>query len=120
MKSFAISILTLAIICGVIIWNYAYINKIYNYMNETVNSLECNEVSAAKAEELWRFWKKKNIVIALSIPHRVSDELERNLVVLRTKLKNGSNYEFEESKSLVLNSIEEMRIHAEASLDSIF
>ncbi|MBQ9743786.1 MAG: hypothetical protein IJW19_01535 [Clostridia bacterium] len=120
MKSFVISILTLAIICGVIIWNYVYINKIYDYMNETVNALECNEVSAIKVDELWSFWKKKSIVIAISIPHRVSDDLERNLVILRTKLKEGSNYEFEESKSLVLNSIEEMRIHAGASLDSIF
>lgn len=120
MKAFIISICTITLIFGVIIWNFFYINNIYVYMTDTVTEFELNEESVKKAEALWEYWKRKSVIIALSIPHRVSDELEKNLVILQAKLRSGSDFELDEAKALTLNSIEEMRIHASASFDSVF
>ena len=120
MKSFVISIVTLLLVFGVIIWNFFYINNIYAYMSEVVTELHQDEESKIKVEELWKSWKKKSVLIALSVPHRISDELERNLTILKSRVQEGSKSDFLEAKELLLNSIEEMRIHAGASLDSIF
>ncbi len=120
MKSFVISIVTLLLVFGVIIWNFFYINNIYAYMSEAVTELRQDEASKIEVDKLWKNWKKKSTIIALSIPHRISDELEKNLTVLRSRVYEGSKSDFLEAKELLLNSIEEMRIHAGASLDSIF
>jgi len=120
MKAFVISIVTLLLVFGVIIWNFLYINNIYAYMSETVTELSQDEASMVKVDELWKSWKRKSVLIALSVPHRISDEVERNLTILRSRVHEGSRADFLEAKELLLNSIEEMRIHAGASLDSIF
>ena len=120
MKAFIISIVTLLLVFGVIIWNFFYIINIYEYMSQTVTGLEPDEASRKSVDEVWNTWRKKSIIIAISIPHRISDELEKNLIILKSKVYEGTNMGFEESKQLLLNSIEEMRIHAGASIDSIF
>lgn len=120
MKSFVISIVTLLLVFGVIIWNFFYINNIYAYMSETVTELSQDEASKIKVDILWESWKKKGVLIALSVPHRISDDIEKNLTILRSRVHEGSKSDFLEAKELLLNSIEEMRIHAGASLDSIF
>ena len=61
MKSFVISIVTLLLVFGVIIWNFFYINNIYAYMSEVVTELHQDEESKIKVEELWKSWKKVNL-----------------------------------------------------------
>ena len=120
MKSFIISIITLTIVFGVIIWNFFYINNIYVSMTESVNELRRPDASLKDAEKLYKYWKDKSILIALSVPHRISDEIEKNLIILIGKLSEDSHNGFEEAILLALNSLEEMKVHAGISVDSIF
>jgi hypothetical protein len=76
--------------------------------------------SIDKVTALLDYWNKRRIFISLSVPHRISDELEKNLQLLKTKVMNETKSDFEEIKQLLLNSIEELRIHAGISADALF
>ena len=84
-----------------------------------------NEVSIITTESmnemtsLVNFWDKRKIFVCLSIPHRISDELEKNLQLFKTKVFFNTKYDFEETRQLLLNSIEEMKLHAGISADTL-
>lgn len=120
MKSFIISIIILLLIFGIIIWNFFYINNIYENMEKSVKELKHDSSSLPRAEKIYEYWKSKQTVIALSVPHRISDEIEKNLLTLIGKLSEESSTGFDEARLLTLNSIEEMIVHAGISADSIF
>ena len=120
MKSFIISVILLILIFGVIIWNFFYINNIYVDLTKAVNALSNDPSSLSDAKKIYEYWKSKQTVIALSVPHRISDEIEKNLLTLIGKLSESSPGGFEEARLLTLNSIEEMIVHAGISADSIF
>ena len=120
MRAFIIAILTLTLVFGLIIWNFFYINNIYVNMAESVTELKADSSSLPDAKRLYEYWKSKQTIIALSVPHRISDEIERNLVSLIGKLSEDTPNDFEEARLLTLNSIEEMIVHAGISADSIF
>jgi len=118
MKIFIVSIVALLLVFGLVIGNYFLINNIYDRMLKEVNNL--TEASVMEIDSLVKYWDKKRIIVSLSIPHRISDELERNLVVLEAKIKHESYSEFEEIRAFLINSIEEMKIHAGLSFDTVF
>ena len=118
MKILIVSIAALALVFGLVIGNYFLINDIYDRMLLEVNNL--SEGASAEIDALVKYWNKKRMIVSLSVPHRISDELERNLLILKAKIKHGSYVEFEEVRASLLNSIEEMRVHAGVSLDTIF
>lgn len=118
MKAFITALCTLIIIFGIIIGNYLYILNIYKSMIDSVSRLTMD--SSNEVNELISYWRKRSTYIALSVPHKISDEIERNLLLLKAKLENKLDNGFFEAKELLLNSIEEMKIHAGISADSIF
>ena len=118
MKILIVSIVALVLVFGLVIGNYFLINNIYEHMLLEVNNLQID--SGAEIDSLINYWNKKRVIVSLSVPHRISDELERNLLVLDAKIKYGSYVEFEEVRASLLNSIEEMKVHAEISLDTVF
>ena len=118
MKILIVSIVALLLVFGLVIGNYFLINKIYDYMLKEVNDL--TEESVSEIDSLIKYWNKKRMIVSLSVPHRISDELERNLLILEAKIKHGSYVEFAEARASLLNSIEEMRVHAGVSIDTIF
>jgi len=120
MKSFVISIITLILVFVVIIWNFFYINNIYVNMTDAIKDLKPDVPSSIKVKEIYNYWKSKSVFIALSVPHRISDEIEKNLIILMGRILESSNIGFEEARLLALNSIEEMKVHAGISADSIF
>ena len=117
MKAFIISFSTLLLIFALLIINHFYIINIYKYMTNEISLINIDE--ADKVSSLLNYWNKHRIIISLSIPHRISDELESNLILLKTKIENGTKYDFEETRQLLLNSIEELRIHAGISADAL-
>ena len=117
MKAFIISFGTLLLIFALLIINYFYIINIYKYMISEISHINIDD--AERISSLLNYWNKHRIIISLSIPHRISDELESNLILLKTKIENGTKYDFEETRQLLLNSIEELRIHAGISADAL-
>lgn len=118
MKAFVISCCSLLLIFALIIVNYFYINNIYKYMLNEASAITTDNTE--KIISLIDYWNKRKIAISLSIPHRISDELERNLQLLKIKVLGETKSDFEETKQLLLYSIEEMKIHAGISVDALF
>jgi len=118
MKSFIISCCTLLLVFTVIILNYFYVLKICKYMIKEASETSVSDVN--NATSLFEYWKKRRIYIALSVPHRVSDELEKNLLIFISRAQEGTKSTFEESRNLLVNSIEEVKIHAGISADTVF
>ena len=117
MKAFIISFGTLLLIFALLIINHFYIINVYKYMAAEISFINIDETD--KVSSLLDYWNKHRIIISMSIPHRISDELESNLILLKTKIENGTKYDFEETRQLLLNSIEELRIHAGISADAL-
>lgn len=117
MKILTISFSTLILVFALVVWNFFLINNIYEYMTKEVTALK--EDSYESIASLIQYWNKKRILISLSIPHRVSDELEKNLIIMKAKIEHQSIYEFEEARYSLLNSLEEMKVHAGISLDTV-
>lgn len=118
MRAFIISCSTLLLILSLIIVNFFYIINIYKHMTNETSEITLSSID--KVTTLLDYWNKRRIFISLSVPHRISDELEKNLQLLKIKVMNGTKSDFEEIKQLLLNSIEELRIHAGISADALF
>ena len=118
MKAFVISCCSLLLIFALIIVNYFYIINIYKYMLNEVSAITTD--NPERISSLLDYWNKRKIAISLSIPHRISDELERNLSLFKIKVLSETKSDFEETRQLLLNSIEEMKLHAGISADTFF
>ena len=118
MKAFVISCCSLLLIFALIIVNYFYIINIYKHMLNEASAITTD--NAEKISSLIDYWNTRKIAISLSIPHRISYELEINLQLLKIKVLSETKSDFEETKQLLLYSIEEMKIHAGISADALF
>ena len=118
MKAFIISTCTLLLVFAIVILNYFYVLKVYSHMENEIKEIEI--VSKDKASSLLNYWEKERMYVSLSVPHRILDDLEKNLSIFVTKIREGTKIEFEETRQLLLNSIEEMKIHAGISADTLF
>lgn len=119
MKAFWGSVFALLALLCLVIWNSMYISGITDDMSELafkISSLE-NDAEFASLEQLWG---KSKSLISVSIPHAESDELEKNLILLRAKFDNGIEVELEETVALILRAIEEIKIHGAPSIDNVF
>ena len=119
MKSFLLSATALIALCCLVILNGSFIGRASDSMTDAAEKI--NGISDMKElEALEKIWEKNKTVITLSVPHRVSDEMERCLVLLRTKFDENIDIEISETVALTLRTIEEIKTHATASLDNIF
>ena len=119
MKTFVFSTIALAILCAIVIWNCFYIKDVCNELSEQADNI--NSISdAEEVDKLEELWEKNKFLICISVPHKETDELERNLILLKTKIKTQNEMEFKETLSLVLWSIDEIKIHGIAKADNVF
>jgi hypothetical protein len=110
MKAFLFSVLALMVLCAIVIWNGATVSKISDEMREIageINSLD-SENELKKLEEIRH---KKRLILSISVPHRVTDELDRTIALLRKKFDEGISTEIPETVALAIKSIEELRTH---------
>jgi hypothetical protein len=86
-------------------------------MKETVLEIKSSP-SLSRLGELESIWQKHRLFISISVPHKESDEFEKELLVLRAKLE-AQDIEIDESIDLVLRAIEEIETHGTVSLDNV-
>ena len=118
MKAFLFSVLALMVLCAIVIWNGATVSKISDEMREIageINSLD-SENELKKLEEIWR---EKRLILSISVPHRVTDELDRTIALLRKKFDEGISTEIPETVALAIKSIEELRTHSLVDANNI-
>lgn len=119
MKAFLSSALALILLCALVIWNGIFISDVTRDMKghaEKIDSIE----DISELEKLEELWEKNKFIICISVPHRETDELEKNLQILRTKLENKTDTELAETVSLTVKAIDEIEIHGALSIDTVF
>lgn len=118
MKAFLFSVLALATLCGIVIWNGVVVSKICDEMNDVAMQIESleNEEQLQKLEDIWH---RHMLVLSISVPHRVTDELDRAIALLRKKFDEGISTEIPETAALAVKSIEELRTHSLVDANNI-
>ena len=111
MKAFLVALLALTMLCTLIIWDGVTVNKISDKMGKIASEIKSLE-NEDKLKELEDAWHKHQLVLSISVPHKVTDELDKSIALLRKKFDEGISTEFPETVALTLKAIEELRVHA--------
>lgn len=118
MKAFLFSVLALMVLCAIVIWNGATVSKISDEMREIAGEIKSLD-SEDELQELEEIWHKKRLILSISVPHRVTDELDRTIALLRKKFDEGISTEIPETVALAIKSIEELRTHSLVDANNI-
>ncbi len=119
MKAFLLSALAFIVLCILVLWNGIYISKTVDKMR-----VEASKIVSLENEKeflaLCEIWEKHKTMISISVPHTESDEMEKNLVILRTKFEDKILTGFSEAVALIVKAIDEIEVHAVATVDNVF
>lgn len=111
MRAFLFAMLALITLCALIIWDGVTVNRISDEMKEIALKIESLE-NENELQELEKSWHKHRLILSISVPHKVTDELDRSISLLRKKFDEGISTEIPETVTLALKAIEELRVHA--------
>lgn len=118
MKAFLLSTLTLIVLCLVVFWNSSSVVDISSEMSDVAKKIESLE-NVEELEKLEEIWDKHHFILSISVPHKATDELDKNIVLLRAKFDEEIDIEITETVALTLRAIEEIRIHAIADANNV-
>ena len=116
MKSFLISLGVLLCVIALIIVNCIYINGVTDKLAKATENL----TQGTGIDELCAIWEHEKFAVCLSTTHRATDDVEKYIQILKTKVENSSFDDFEEHKKMLLIAIEEIKKTEEVSLNAIF
>ena len=119
MKAFWFSAIALLLLCGVIIWNGIYISEVSDDMLYHIDKISSSD-DTDSLDALVQKWNNCSLIVSISVPHKESDELEKNLDILKVKMSDASSSGLDESVALVRRAIEEIKIHGTVSIDNVF
>ena len=110
MKGFIITLILFALMLGIIMLNFYFVDKSVNDMQKRVEDLQpipCAE-NALIIDELDKNWDKFNIWLSLSVSYEEIEELTN--MIDATKAANETNdiEQFKIHVNLLLNAIEEI------------
>ncbi len=121
MKLFIVSIVTLAIICGLCVWGTIYGTKTVDTLISTLETAKSGAEVPQNASEIYKKlssdWEKSSFSLSLLLPHHHLDEVKEKLVRLGAYSATdefaewhdavlGLNEEFEHIRGLVGISID--------------
>lgn len=118
MKAFLISISVFLVMCSIVIWNSIYISNITDELTQLTEKIT-NVSNFDQFKTLEDYWDKHKLILSISIPHDETDEMEKQLLLLKTKFESNS-LSLQETKTLVLKAIEEIRVHGTLNIDNVF
>ena len=119
MKAFLFSVGVLLLMCALVICNNIYISSVTDKMLSHANRISSFD-DTDSLDALCRLWEDNKIIISVSVPHKESDELEKSLVILKTRIQDNDAAELNEAIALLKRSIDEITVHATVSIDNVF
>lgn len=118
MKAFLFSIFALLLLCLIVIFNGVLVLNTSEKMSIEISKIK-NSSSVEALEKLENIWDKDKLLVSISVPHSKTDELERNLILLRQRVECDDRDGTSEAVALVLRSLEELKAHSIANLSSV-
>ncbi len=107
MKAIILAVSSILLLILVVIINGIYVSHVADELNGMAKELTIENERGL--EELEDYWKKKESIVCLSIPHDDVDNLNIAIDVLKSKQQNGEVGGFYEYKAMLLNYIEEIK-----------
>ena len=119
MRGFIISIALLLTVLALVIINAIYINKTIDRMTEIADDVKAN-TSEEAINELYEYWETHRYFVALSVSLREIDSVTENLLNLKTACAEKNSWLINQSYSLFINSLEDIRRYEELSSLALF
>ena len=120
MKAFWISLTLFSFLLGGIFWNIHYIHKSEQHLTELVTALDAEERREERLCELESFWEKHRDLFGLSVGFRELDHFGEVLAELRWAHDYGDEADFQRSRALLLDAIEEITRNEKIAMGNIF
>ena len=117
MKAFLLSAIAFLLLCAIVVINSLFVSGVSRDMRDALIEIKSSP-SESTLEELENIWNKNKIWISLSVPHKQTDELERQLLLLKAGVGRGEG-ELDDVIILLSRAIDEIKTHGMASLDNI-
>ncbi|MBO5212907.1 MAG: hypothetical protein J6B60_05130 [Clostridia bacterium] len=119
MKSFIISLIAILLLFSGVIINSFLVKSICEDLKDEITTIN-SVFDGDKIDEIVKLWDKNKFFISLSVPHKQTDDVEKNLLLLDEKSNILNPIDFYETKALLLNCVEELANHGALNADNIF
>ena len=120
MKAFWISLILFSLLLVGILGNVYYIHQSERTLADLVTRLDTPEEREELLLALESFWEKNRDLFGLSVGFRELDQFEALLTELRWAYEARDEAEFQRSRALLLDSIEEITRNEKISMGNIF
>lgn len=111
MKSLTVSLILLILMLICVVWNYIYINEVFDEMNRLldelpdVNSPDCR----AHATAICDYWESRVDTVGLSVCYTTVDRVSEQAATLQACAARGDVYGFSTAVALLRDAIGDMR-----------
>lgn len=111
MKSLTVSLILLILMLICVVWNYIYINEVFDEMNRLLDELpdvsspDCRVHAAAICD----YWESRVDTVGLSVCYTVVDRVSEQAAALQACSACGDVYGFHSAVALLRDAIGDMR-----------
>ena len=120
MKGFVVSIILLLVAIAICIFNFFYIHKITNTLDEMINNIETKSNPDAYVSELLSFWEKHKDILSLSTNYKLTDMVGEELIKLKVAAESENEFALRQSAAMLHDIIGDIKQHESFSLGAIF
>lgn len=119
MKGLITSLLLLVFVIVAVSFNYVYVNGTIETLG-TLAEQAWQEKSPDNVSELIDYWEKHRPYIGLSVSLREIDSVTENLLNLNVACSKGNDTMIEQSYSLFITALEDIKRYEKLSIINIF
>ena len=121
MKSFAASLILLAVMLGGMAWNAVYINRVADRLNAMLDAMpDSDDADSAQAAAAGReYWESNAPYVGLSVGYTVTDRVSEQTAVLAACAACGDFYGYRSALALLRDAIGDMRRLEQFSIENL-
>ena len=110
MKTFAVSLVLLALVVGCVVANHIYINKVANELVARLDAVPSPDDDACveQAQRLMEYWDRHKTLVGLSVAVPITDRLTEQATLLLSCAQAGDLYGFYSALTLLRDAIEDV------------
>ncbi len=111
MKSFAVSLLLVILMLGVIVWNHIYINEVIDGLQAQLEALPAptDAACADAARQLCEDWKAHMDIMELSVGFNIVDRVNEQAQALKACAECGDVFGYYTARALLQDAIEDVK-----------
>lgn len=109
MKALVISLIIFTLLSVALFANFVYVNNTADSLHSLAKSLTLAPSGKDALDKLEAEWSKASLVFGLSVNSKEINAMDETLLSLRSAYTLGREYEFEHTKALLIDCINDLR-----------